>query len=135
MDRSASGERLLPTRRSTRAARRRGNNGAAVRVFLEYGKSLKITQTHYSVFISYDRSVVEEFTFGENRLVEIGPIEAQRVSGWEDSAFVVETLDDSGTTLFESWYLEDSGRLLVRDIRISREEKDSFNLQQKFDRQ
>ena len=100
---------------------------------VESGESLKITQTFYGIFISYDRSVVEEYTFGENRLVTIGPIEAKRVSGWEDGAFVVETLDESKATLFETWRLQPQG-VLVRDIRISRGEQDLLVQQQVFDR-
>ena len=87
------------------------------------------------MFISYDRSVVEEYTFGENRVTSIGPIEALRVSGWDGDSFVVETLDDTGTTLFETWHLAEDRALLVRDIRISKDEKDSFVRQQLFDRQ
>jgi len=126
---------LMPgTRRQERSRRQRSSSGASAHVFLEFGESLKITQTHYGIFISYDRSVVEEFTFGENRLVTVGPIEATRVSGWEGRAFVVETLDDTATSLFETWRIEEGGSVLIRDIRISQSEKDSFVLQQVFDR-
>ncbi len=113
----------------------RKSGGASAQIFLEYGESLKITQTEFGLFISYDRSVVEEYTFGENRLVSIGPIEAQRVSGWEAAAFTVETLDETGAILFESWHLQADGDVLVRNIRISKGEKDSFFHRQTFDRQ
>ena len=111
------------------------SGGASVRVFLEFGESLKITQTYFGLFISYDRSVVEEYTYGENGLVTIGPIEATRVSGWEGQSFAVETLDDTGTILYESWHLEEDAAVLIRDIRISKSEKDSFVHRQVFDRQ
>lgn len=111
------------------------SGGASARVFLEFGESLKITQTYFGLFISYDRSVVEEYTYGENGLVTIGPIEATRVSGWEGQSFVVETLDDTGTILYEGWHLEEDAAVLIRNIRISRDEKDSFVHQQVFDRQ
>lgn len=106
----------------------------SAQVFLEYGESLKISQTDFGIFISYDRSIVEEYTFGENRLVTIGPIEANRVSGWEANAFVVETLDDDGTILIESWHLENNDTVLVRNIRINKGEKEKFALRQVFDR-
>lgn len=109
--------------------------GASVRVFLEFGELLKITQTYFGLFISYDRSVVEEYTYGENRTVTIGPIEATRVSGWDGQSFVVETLDDSGTILFETWHLEEDSEVLIRDIRVSRGETVSFVRRQEFDRQ
>ncbi len=112
-----------------------GLGGASVRVFLEFGESLKITQTYFGLFISYDRSVVEEYTYGENRIVKIGPIEATRVSGWDGQSFVVETMDDSGTILYETWHLEEADKVLIRDVRISKGETDSFVRQQVFDLQ
>lgn len=120
--------------RTQRSRRDRDRSGPSVQVFLEYGELLKITQTDYGIFISYDRSVVEEFTFGENRLISIGPIEALRASGWEGTSFVVETLDDSGTTLYEAWHLEDENTVLVRDVRIGKGEATTFEQQQTFDK-
>jgi len=128
-------ERLIPANRPQRSRRQRSPSGATVHVFIEFGKSLKITQTTHGIFISYDRSVVEEFTFGENRLVSIGPIEAMRVSGWEEQAFVVETVDKTGTTLYEAWHLDADDAVLLRDVRISKGEDDSYKLRQVFDRQ
>jgi hypothetical protein len=128
-------ERLIPSSRVQRSRRQRSPSGASVHVFIEFGKSLKITQTKHGIFISYDRSIVEEFTFGENRLVSIGPIEAMRISGWEEQSFVVETVDVTGTTLYEAWYLDADGAVLMRDVRISKGQNDSYKLQQVFDRQ
>lgn len=128
-------ERLIPSSRVQRSRRQRSPSGATVHVFIEFGESLKITQTEHGIFVSYDRSIVEEFTFGENRLVSIGPIEAMRVSGWEGQSFVVETVDDTGTTLHEAWYLDADGAVLMRDVRISKGQTDSYKLQQVFDRQ
>jgi len=128
-------DRLIPTGRSSRSHGHSGGSKVSVQVFLEYGELLKITQTDFGIFISYDRSVVEEFTFGENRLEKIGPIEAQRVSGWDGRLFVVETLDKGGTKLFESWRLENDNTVLIRDIRISKGEKETFSQRQVFERQ
>jgi hypothetical protein len=141
---AAGSQRSQPGRNSGGGSQKRGlgarsqgrkSGGASAQIFLEYGESLKITQTEFGLFISYDRSVVEEYTFGENRLVSVGPIEAQRVSGWEEAAFTVETLDETGAILFETWHLESDGDVLVRNIRISKGEKDSFVHRQVFDRQ
>ncbi len=128
-------ESLNPTNRTQRSRRERDRTGASAQIFLEYGNSLKITQTDYGIFVSYDRSIVEEFTFGENRLISIGPIEALRASGWEGNLLVVETLDDSGTILYEAWHLESDDAVLVRDVRISKREAITFEHQQTFDRQ
>ncbi|MDH3490931.1 MAG: hypothetical protein OEM20_02880 [Gammaproteobacteria bacterium] len=103
-------------------------------MFLETGASLKISQTPDGLFISFDRAIVEEYTFGENRIVSVGPIEAQRVSGWNGMVFVVETLDEQGTLLTESWHLEPGGTVLVRDILVSRGNNEQFSSRQRFDR-
>lgn len=109
------------------------SGGAAVSVFLESGESLKITQTASGLFISFDRAVVEEYRFGENRLVSVGPIEAQRVSGWEGSRFVSETLDEAGATLVESWELAAGGSVLVRTISLTQGEDRISSSEQRFD--
>lgn len=126
---------LILTGRSRESRRGRNGSDRSVQVFLEFGQSLKITQTRYGIFISYDRSVVEEYTFGENREVTVGPIEAQRVSGWEGNTFVVETLDHAGSLLSESWRFDGGNDVLLRDIVISKGDKNLFARQQVFDRQ
>jgi hypothetical protein len=127
-DKGNTDERTARSRSSARSA------GPSVQLFLESGTSLKITQTRAGLFISFDRSIVEEYTFGENRVVAIGPIEAQRVSGWEGRAFVVETLDDQGSVMTETWRLDDNGNTLVRDITVVRRGKQNSFSRQRFDR-
>lgn len=128
----------IPTRDSVLQKNRRRSSrrssGSSVHVFLETGQALKVTQTAHGLFISFDRSVVEEFTFGENRIVSIGPIEAQRVAGWEGGAFIVQTLDEQGSILTETWRLEEGGDVLVRDISIVGRKNKPLSLQQRYDR-
>lgn len=112
----------------------RRSKGPSVFVFIEDGRSLKITQTKHGIFVSFDRSVVEEYTFGENRKVSLGPIEAQRVSGWEGPVYIVETMDDRGATLIETWALAGDGSELVREINIVDGEKELYASRQVFDR-
>ncbi len=114
--------------------RRVRGSGPSVWLFLETGASLKITQTPYGLFISFDRAVVEEYTFGEKRVVSIGPVEAQRVSGWDGERFVVETLDESGALLTESWRLIGDGNELLRDIVMKGSGRDPVIVRQRFDR-
>lgn len=130
------GIRIPPKNTSTSTGTRRPKraSGGSVAMFLETGSSLKISQTPDGLFISFDRAVVEEYTFGENRTVSVGPIEAQRVSAWNGMAFVVETLDEQGTLLTESWRLESAGAVLVREISITRGDKQQFSTRQRFDR-
>jgi|GEM_PF-594564 len=117
-----------------RVASGRRTKGPSVHVFIENGRSLKITQTDHGLFVSFDRAVVEEYTFGENRIVSLGPIEAQRVSGWEGSVFIVETMDERGATLTETWALGKEGSELVRQIAIVSNEEQLFSTREIFDR-
>jgi hypothetical protein len=67
-------------------------------------------------------------------MVSVGPIEAQRVSGWEASTLVVETLDEQGALLTESWYLDTDRNVLVRDISVTRGSDEQFSTRQLFER-
>ena len=77
---------------------------------------------------------MEEYRFGENRLVSVGPIEAQRVSGWQGDRFVIETLDDAGAILAESWQLTGDGKGMVRKILLTRRDEIVFSDEQRFDK-
>lgn len=120
--------------REQQRRRDRRSKGLSVHVFLESGKKLKVTQTDFGVFASFDRAVVEEVNFGENRTVSVGPIEAQRVTGWEGATLIIETMDEEGHVLKESWYLDDGGDVLIRDILIRKGDEEHMSIQQVFDR-
>lgn len=124
----------IPRQNAVARPTRSRSSGPSVQLFLESGTRLKITQTGAGLFISFDRAIVEEYTFGENRVVKIGPIEAQRVSGWEGRVFVVETLDDNGHVMTETWRLDDDGDTLIRDITIVRGGKQKSFSREEFDR-
>ena len=109
--------------------------GSSVHVFVTSGRTVKVSQTDYALFFSYDRAIVREFNFGENRRVNVGPIVAQRVSGWDGETFVVETMDESGAVLTESWFLEEGGDVLVRVISIADGDEPAHQSRQVFDRQ
>lgn len=126
--------RLTEVKRPGRRSRP-SRNSSSVHVFLETGKSLKVTQTEHGFFVSLDRSIVEEFVFGENRMISVGPIEARRVSGWEGNQYIVETLDEQGAILRDVWHLDDSGNVLLRDVTILERDKVKLSMQQQFDRQ
>ncbi len=128
-------EPLLPRENRYSDQSKRGDGGgASVHVFLETGRSLKITQTDYGLFVSFDRAVVEEYRFGENREISVGPIVADRVSGWEGSSYVIETLDNNGAKLVEAYQLQDAGRSLQRKIAIVEKKITQLSLEQIFDR-
>jgi len=127
----------MPPKSSSRNPGRRKSkrsSGSAINVFIEHGKNLKISQTPDGLFVSFDRAIVEEFTFGENRLISVGPIEAQRVSGWEANTLVIETLDDQGALLSESWYLDTDRDVLVREISVAEGGDERYSTRQLFER-
>ena len=112
----------------------RGTDAPSVFVFLRTGERLKISQTPYALFVSFDRSVVEEYRFREHRLVNVGPIAADRVSGWADGRYVIQTLDSDGALLEESYALEAGGDELVRRVSVTYRKETVLSLQQAYDR-
>ncbi|MEM8815655.1 MAG: hypothetical protein AAGE85_07490 [Pseudomonadota bacterium] len=107
---------------------------ALVQVFLETGSDIKITQTKDGLFVSFDRSIVEEYIFGEHRVATVGPVIAERVSGWEGERYVVQTLDEDNVLLTEAWYLQEDGRVLMRDVVLSEDALVQYAVTQVFDR-
>lgn len=90
--------------------------GGLVYVFFENGESLKISQTDTALFVSFDRAIVEEYRFGEDRVIKVGQAEAQRVSGWDGADYVIETLDRTGMKLTERYQLAADRQTLTRRI-------------------
>lgn len=110
------------------------SDSALVHVFLETGDSLKLTQTDFGLFVSFDRAVVEEYRFGEHRTVSVGPIEAERVSGWEGRSYVIETLDNDGAKLVESYRLDGAGGQMQRTYKVTYRDDVEAEAVQVFDR-
>ena len=133
---AAGGNVPISTRSSSRdrTSNRTGSKGTLVHVFLETGRSLKITQTTDGIFISFDRAIVEEYRFGEHREISVGPVVADRVSGWEGSTYAIETLATDGAKLVESYRLENGGQLLLRSILIRYKNEIQLSVEQVFDR-
>ncbi|MEM7431571.1 MAG: hypothetical protein AAF351_06490 [Pseudomonadota bacterium] len=104
-----------------------------VYLFLETGKVVKATQTVDGMFFSYNRSIVEEYRFGEHRTVRIGEVEAERVSGWEGSAYVVETLDEDGARLIERWKVNAADQM-NRSVMIVARGASLMSMTQTFER-
>jgi hypothetical protein len=123
------------SRRGGGASRSSGGNrdkAALAQVFLETGSDVKITQTHEGMFISFDRSIVEEYLFGEHRIATVGPISAERASGWSSAVYVIETLDEDEVLLRERWFLEDDA--LNRGIEFIEKDEVVYTATQVFDR-
>ena len=126
--RAAGGSGFSDPRRS------RQKKGSLLYVFLETGTELKITQTDSGLFISFNRAIVEEYRFGENRGINVGPVAAIRASGWEEGGYVIETLGEKGHLLVERYLLEDGGNMLMRQISIFEKEELLLSVVQAFDR-
>ena len=121
---------IAPSKRNNS---RKAKDSASVHVFLETGRRLKITQTVDGLFVSFDRSVVEEYRFRERRFISVGPIEAERASGWEDDRYVIMTLDEQGALLTETYRLVEAD-VLERTMQIVYREKEQLSARQLFDR-
>ena len=106
----------------------------AVHVFLKMGKSLKITQTIDGIFVSFDRSVVEEYRYGENRRISIGEVNAERASGWAEKGYVIETIDEEGTLLIDTYRVRNAGESIRRTIVLLDGGRELLSLQLDFDR-
>ena len=107
-------------------------NAGLVYVFFKNGDSLKITQTPSALFISFDRAIVEEYRFGEMRNINVGQAEAQRVSGWDGSDYVIGTLDRNGMKLSERYSLSADRKTLTRQIIFRGKNKESVSVVQAF---
>jgi hypothetical protein len=131
---AADAERRIRKAEYRSSGGQRGEDGPSVYVFLRTGERLKITQTPYALFVSFDRSVVEEYRFREHRPVNVGPIEADRVSGWVDGKYLIQTLDREGALLQESYALGAGGEVLVRTVTVTYRNEPVLSLQQAYDR-
>jgi len=127
-------EGIQLSNRTSQRSRPRSSDGSLVHVFLETGSALKITQTDAGLFISFDRAIVEEYRFGEKRRISVGEIEADRVSGWDDNAYLIETLDMDGAKLIETYRLDEDGRALIRSIVVVDDNVRQLDVTQSFDR-
>ena len=134
IEREAAGvdEGLIP-KSSRKTSSRKKKDDTQLHVFLESGEALKITQVEHGLFVSFDRAIVEEYRFGERRMANVGPVNADRVSGWENGAYVIETRDREGAMLIETYRL-DGKNVMIRTIRIVDNEKSKLDVRQVFDR-
>lgn len=106
--------------------------GRLARAFLETGERLRITELDSALLISFDRAVVEEYRYGELRRVNIGPVVAQRSTGWEGDALVIRTLDDDRALMIERWWLADDGETLRRSVSIERGKQELLALDEGY---
>jgi|TARA_B110000196_G_C21060124_1_gene621941 hypothetical protein len=90
------------------------NSRGVAHLFFENTNKIKITQTKYSLFINFNRSIVEEYSFGEVKKITIGNVIARRSSGWVNNVYRIDTLDDYGMKITEEYKLVNSSNILER---------------------
>ncbi len=83
----------------------RKNSRGVAHLFFEDSKKIQITQTNYSLFVNFDRSIVEEYSFGELKKIQLGNVFAMRSSGWVGNSYIIETLDSYGMKITEKYRL------------------------------
>ena len=134
-NRTVMREMVNAQRNSRNGGRSSGKSKAGlVGIFLETGDALKITQTPHALFISFDRAIVEEFRFGENRPISVGQANAVRVSGWDGRDYLVETLGEKRMKLTDRFSVSMDGKLLTRHITLRSREMEEVTIVQEFDR-
>ena len=57
-----------------------------------------------------------------------------RASGWLDGRYVIQTLDDDGALLEDSYTLDSGGDVLVRTVSIDYNGDEVLSLRQLYDR-
>jgi len=113
---------------------RAGDTGGVAHLFIENAPDIRITQARHALFISFGRSVVEEYRYGELRIARIGEATAQRSSGWEGDDYVIETLDRERMKVTERYRLLDGGRRLERLLTYRSRTMSEVPVRQVFER-
>ncbi len=92
------------------------NAWGVAHLFFKNAKILRITQTDYALYIDFNRSIVEEYNFGELKKITIGNVSASRSSGWNGIQYQIDTLDDHGMKITEKYTISDDINTLRRSI-------------------
>ena len=66
-------------------------------------------------------------------MINIGEIEAQRVSGWDGPVYMVQTLDQDGMKMIDRFWLDDDD-VLLREITFHGRKEETATVMQYFDR-
>jgi len=92
------------------------NSRGVAHLFFENTQKIKVTQTKYSLYINFDRSIVEEYSFGELKTIVLGNVKARRSSGWvkDKGVYRIETLDEYGMKITEEY------KLLINEEKLER---------------
>ena len=100
----------------TQNASSKKNAWGVSHLFFKNAKILRITQTDYALYIDFNRSIVEEYNFGELKKITIGNVNASRSSGWNGTQYQIDTLDNHGMKITEKYTISDDMNILTRSI-------------------
>lgn len=101
-------------------------------LFIRTAEIIKITHNKFSLFIDFNRSIVEEYNHNRVEKINIGEASAFRSSGWKGMTYHIETLDDNGLKVTELFSLSDDGNTLNRKIIYRNAKQEEFTITQSF---
>ncbi len=101
-------------------------------LFIRSAEIIKITHNKFSLFIDFNRSVVEEYNHNRVEKINIGQASAFRSSGWKGMTYHIETLDSNGLKVTELFSLSDGGNTLNRKIIYRNEKQEDLIITQSF---
>ena len=67
-------------------------------------------------------------------MINVGDIEAQRVSGWDGPVYMVQTMDKGGMKMIDRFWLSDDEDVLLREITFHGRNAQTATVTQFFDR-
>jgi hypothetical protein len=110
-----------------------GGRESAVGHMLDAPQHLTIIQSGSKLIVKSDSGQSEEYTAGEQRTVPFGPTEADRSSGWRDSAFVVVSKARKGPSKEDDYALDSEGHLIFATL-VTHVKKGPIDFKRVYDR-
>jgi hypothetical protein len=106
---------------------------SAVGHMLDAPQHLTITQSGGKLIVKSDSGDTQEFTAGEQRTIPFGKTEADRSSGWRESAFVVITKAKKGPSKEDDFALDEEGHLIFATL-VTHVKKGPIDFKRVYDR-
>ena len=111
-----------------------GGQGGPVGKMLYAPQRLSITQSGAKLIVkSDDTGTSEEYTAGEQHTIPFGSTEADRSSGWRDSAFVVITKAKKGPSKEDDFAMDSEGHLIFATL-VTHVKKGPIDFKRVYDR-
>ena len=122
-----------PGKPATKAARQQARD-SFVSQMLDAPQLLTISQSGSKLIVkSKSDATSEEYTAGEQRTIPFGQTQADRSSGWRESAFVVITKAKTGPSKEDDFALDSEGRLIFATL-VTHVKKGPIDFKRVYDR-